>query len=110
MGHLLQDGMGDTGQTLDVGDLEDLMAEHLAADFPPSIEKGLDYGTVDPVMIGADIYGWATRANAGQLTETDRPRLKVARDELERSLDSFPPPARPYYAQLVRLAGAALST
>lgn len=90
-------------------DLEALMAEHLAADFPPSIEKGLDYGDVDAVLIGADIYGWVTRATVGPLTETDRQRLKVARDRLERSLDAFPPPARPYYAQLVRLAGAALS-
>ncbi len=102
--------MGGTGQTLAMGDLEDLMAEHLATDFPPSIEKGLHYGGVDAVMIGADIFGWATRAKAGQLTETDRQRLKVERDELERSLDSFPPPARPYCAQLIRLAGAALST
>ena len=40
------------------------MRLHMAGPFPDSVEKGLDYGEVDAVMIGADIYGWATRAGS----------------------------------------------
>ena len=85
------------------------MAKHMSTPFPESVEKGLNYGEVDAVMIGADIYGWAVRAKSGSLTTIDRDRLHLARDELARSLDAFPEQARPYYEQLVSLASAALS-
>ena len=40
-------------------------------------------------MVGADIHGWATRAES--LSELDRSRLAQAEDELERSIDAYPP-------------------
>lgn len=88
--------------------LDELIAEHGAAPFPPSVEKGCDYGEVDAVMIGADIYGWALRAQVDGLTSIDRDRLQSARDALARSLLAFPVDARPYFGQLVALAEAAL--
>jgi hypothetical protein len=36
----------------------------MAEPFPHSVEKGEDYGEVDAVMIGADIYGWASRSGS----------------------------------------------
>jgi hypothetical protein len=89
-------------------DLRELIAEHGAAPFPTSIEKGSDYGEVDAVMIGADIFGWALQSEGGCLGPADRDRLRAARDSLTRSLPAFPDEARPYYAQLVALADAAL--
>ncbi|WP_162941815.1 hypothetical protein [Desertimonas flava] len=88
--------------------LRELMAEHFAAPFPTSVEKGRDYGEVDAVMIGADIYGWALRAQGGGLLPIDGDRLRAARDALARSLLAFPDDAQPYYTQLVALADAAL--
>ncbi len=89
--------------------LESLMREHRAAAFPSSIEKGLDYGDIEPVLIDADIYGWALRVSQGtSLGTVERPRLEVARDDLARSLDSLPDEARPYYERLVSLANEAL--
>ncbi|MGW5190739.1 hypothetical protein ACWEOO_15925 [Kribbella sp. NPDC004138] len=83
------------------------MRLHMAELFPDSVEKGLDYGEVDAVMIGADIYGWATRA--GSLSELDRSRLLQAADELQRSIQAFPPDAQPYYERIVRIARLALA-
>lgn len=88
----------------------DLVTEtqtHMAEPFPESVEKGTDYGEVDAVLIGADIYGWATRA--GALSQEDRDRLAVARDELARSIPAFPAEARPYYERLLRIAELTLS-
>jgi hypothetical protein len=87
--------------------LAEEMRLHMAEPFPDSVEKGLDYGEVDAVMIGADIYGWATRA--GSLTEPDRSRLAQAADELQRSIGAFPPDAQPYYERILRIAGLALA-
>jgi hypothetical protein len=84
------------------------MRHHVAEPFPDSVEKGLDYrGGVEPVMIGADIYGWATRA--GSLSDLDRLRLAQATDELERSIGAFPPSARPYYERLLGIARRTLA-
>ncbi|MET9313102.1 hypothetical protein ABZX12_14865 [Kribbella sp. NPDC003505] len=83
------------------------MRLHMAERFPDSVEKGLDYGDVDAVMIGADIYGWATRA--GSLSELDRSRLLQAADELQRSIQAFPPDAQPYYERILRIARLALA-
>lgn len=88
-------------------DLADEMRLHMAEPFPESVEKGLAYGEVDAVMIGADIYGWATRA--GSLSELDRSRLARAADELQWSIESFPPDAQPYYERLLRVARLALA-
>jgi len=87
-------------------DLADEMRRHLADPFPDSVTKGLDYGEVDAVMIGADIYGWATRA--GSLSDLDRLRLGKAADELERSIEAFPQDAQPYYERVLRIARLAL--
>ena len=83
------------------------MRLHMAEPFPDSVEKGLDYGDVNAVMIGADIYGWATRA--GSLSELDRSRLRQAADELERSIGAFPVDAQPYYERILRIARLALT-
>jgi hypothetical protein len=57
--------------------LADEMRLHLADTFPAPAEKGLDYGEVDAVMIGADIYGWATRAS--ELSDAERSSLSPSR-------------------------------
>lgn len=73
------------------------------------MEKGLDYGDVDPIMIGADIYGWALQvSNGGSLPAVDRSRFQQAVDELERSLNAFPADARAYYERVFRIARLAL--
>ena len=87
--------------------LAEEMRLHLTEPFPDSVEKGLDYGEVDAVMIGADIYGWAT--HAGSLSDLDRSRLGQAADELQRSITAFPPDAQPYYARILRIARLALA-
>jgi hypothetical protein len=86
--------------------LADEMRLHWAEPFPDSVEKGRDYGEVDPVMIGADIYGWATRA--GSLDDADRSQLSQAAEELRRSISAFPPAAQPYYERILRIADLAL--
>jgi hypothetical protein len=91
-----------------VDDLRELLAEHRAATFPATITKGLDYGEIDAVMIGADIFGWAMQALDGRLATADRDRLEVAHDQLARSLEDLPVDARPYYERLLALAAAAL--
>ena len=63
------------------------MRLHMADPFPDSVQKGLDYGEVDAVMIGADIYGWATRA--GALSELDRSRLLQAAVRIEPETTRF---------------------
>jgi hypothetical protein len=83
------------------------MRRHLTEPFPDSVEKGLDYGEVDAVLIGADIYGWATRAKL--LSDLDRSRLKHAADELQRSIAAFPSDAQPYYLRILRIAQLALA-
>ncbi|MEQ7010129.1 hypothetical protein ABN028_28515 [Actinopolymorpha sp. B17G11] len=83
-------------------DLAEEMRLHMAEPFPDAVEKGTDYGEVDAVMIGADIYGWATRA--GSLSDLDRSRLVQAADELRRSMEAFPADARPYYERILRIA------
>jgi hypothetical protein len=92
-------------------DLSARLREHLERPFPSSVEKGVDYGTVDPVMIDADIYGWASRVAAGEtLSEDDQARLNVAHDQLIASLDAFPEDARPYYEAVAQIAAAAIRT
>lgn len=83
------------------------MRLHLADPFPQSVEKGLDYGEVDAVLVGADIYGWAT--SAGSLSKIDRSRLAQAADELQRSIPMFPSDAQPYYERLLRIARLTLA-
>lgn len=58
-------------------------------------------------MIGADIYGWASRADS--LSELDRSRLLQAADELQRSIGAFPRDAQPYFERVLRIARLALA-
>lgn len=88
------------------GTLAEEMRFHMAEPFPESVVKGLDYGEVDADMVGADIYGWATRA--GSLSELDRSRLVRTAAELQRSITAFPPDAQPYYQRILRIAQLAL--
>jgi hypothetical protein len=83
------------------------MRAHMAEPFPGSVQKGEDYGEVDAVMVGADIYGWADRASS--LSPVDVARLRQAAQELERSLPAFPADARPYYERILRIARLALN-
>jgi hypothetical protein len=89
--------------------LTEEMRLHMAEPFPDSVTKGLDYREVDAVMIGADIYGWATEAVSGMLSGLDRSRLGRTADELERSIPAFPAQARSYYERLLRIARLALA-
>jgi hypothetical protein len=77
------------------------LAEHRAAPFPDAVEKGEVYGEVDPVMIDADIIGWASQ---DRLDAVQTRSLREAADQLDRSLDVLPVDARPYYERLLRLA------
>jgi hypothetical protein len=91
-------------------ELDRLMAEHLAEPFPAEIEKGRDYGHVDPVMIGADVYGWALRVSQeGKLDQIEEERIRIARSELWESLDLFPAEARPYYEHILAIADLVLA-
>lgn len=77
------------------------LALHLSEPFPASVEKGTVYGAVEPVMVDADIYGWASRGSLGPI---ERRSLREAADQLARSLDDLPPDALPYFQRLVRIA------
>ncbi|WP_182376509.1 hypothetical protein [Nocardioides sp. WS12] len=83
------------------------MRLHAAEPFPNSVEKGLDYGEVDAVMVGADIYGWAKRA--GSRSDLDRSRSLQAAEELQRSIGAFPAEAQTYYERILRIARLALA-
>jgi hypothetical protein len=88
--------------------LAEEMRCHMAEPFPESVQRGLDYAEVDAVMVGADIYGWATRA--GSLSERDRSRLAQTAAKLQRSITAFPPDAQPYYQRILRIAQLTLDT
>jgi hypothetical protein len=77
----------------------------MAEPFPETVEKGAEYGQVEPVMIDADIYGWASSVAAGgRLSSADRARLRQAADELENSIGQFPVGAQPYFRRLLDIA------
>lgn len=80
---------------------------HLAERFPVSLEKGEVYGEVDAVLIEADIVGYIQR---GQLNPSQRRSMREMADQLTRSLDAFPPDARPYYERLRRMAQRAAAS
>jgi hypothetical protein len=85
------------------------LARHLAAPFPETVEKGLDYGEVEPVMIDADLYGWASTVSLGKALNGDEVRrFRTARDELARSITALPLEAQPYFRRLLRIADLAL--
>lgn len=86
-------------------ELASAMLDHLAEPFPTSVVKGVDYGEVDPVMVDADVYGWALRVSRGEcLTSAELTRLAHVADDLARSMASFPAPARGYFLRVERLA------
>jgi len=91
-------------------DLAEEIRLHKAEPFPDCMEKGRDYGEVDAVMIDADIHGWASHVASGvPLRGDQRSGLRLAADELERSISAFPEGAKPYYEQLLRIARLALA-
>lgn len=91
-------------------DLAEAMLEHLAEPFPTSVAKGVDYGEVDPVMVEADVYGWALRVSRGErLTSEELMRLARVADDLARSMASFPAAARGYFLGVERLARLAVA-
>lgn len=93
-----------------MSDLDDLLARHLSEPFPDAVEKGREYGLVEPVMIGADIFGWASRVARGDSLSADEVgRFGDATAALERSITEFPREARSYYALLVQIAHLALA-
>lgn len=93
-----------------VESMEDVHAteleEHRAAPFPASVEKGRVYGEVEPAMIDADIFGWASQERLGQVQKRS---LRGAADQLSRSLELLPGDAHPYFERLLRLARRAAS-
>jgi hypothetical protein len=90
-------------------DHADELRRHKAEPFPNSVEKGEVYGEVEPVMIDADSYPWASGVSSGgSLSVLDRSRLQQASEELQRSLTAFPADARPYYERVLRIAHLAL--
>jgi hypothetical protein len=93
-----------------VTELDEAITAHRAEPFPESVDKGDDYGEVDAVMIGADICGWATAVSEGRmLGPSDLDRLTTARDELDRSLPTFPAAAQPYYRGVLAMADLAIA-
>lgn len=96
------------GHYRSVVDLARLLAEHRESAFPASIVKGTDYGEVDAIMIGSDIYGWALQAMGGTLTSDGRECLREAGGRLSRSLGALPNQAQPYFRKLVEIASKAL--
>lgn len=85
------------------------LSRHLADPFPASVEKGRDYGELEPVMIDADMYGWASAVSLGNALNDDQVRrFGSAREELAQSIGALPREAQPYYRRLLRIADLAL--
>ncbi|MCP3422381.1 hypothetical protein [Nocardioides pinisoli] len=84
----------------------DELAEHRAAPFPPGVEKGSLYGTVEPALIDADIFAWASRY---RLDGAQKRSLREAADQLAQSREFFPVDAQPYFERLVRIARRAVA-
>ena len=92
-----------------VTNLRTALDEHLSEPFPPSVEKGSEYGGIDCVMVGSDIYGWSMQIAQGKsLRADDRARFETLKNELVAALPAFPAEARSYYERLVELADLAL--
>lgn len=105
MGHERRPTPHERPDSVLMDDLAELIDQHRAEPFPSSVTKGIEYGEVDPVLIGADICGWAlTVARGGSLSVVDAGCLRRACDDLVGSLDTFPDQARPYYERLLRIA------
>jgi len=78
--------------------------------FPGSVERGTIYGSTDAVMVGADIFGLASRVGSGErLTGADRALLEDASRSLVESIGEYPPLAQPYYDLLLQIAQVALA-
>ena len=81
------------------------MRDHANAPFPESVEKGREYGGIDCVMAGADIYGWASSVVAGAgIPAEQRRSLEPLAAQLRQAITLFPAEAQPYYEQLTDLA------
>lgn len=96
-------------------DLDEALSRHRALPFPSAVEKGRVYGRIEPVMIDADIYGWAetasTRRRAGRgLDHEEVVRLRSARADLAASMAEIPASAASYYESVLTLADLAITT
>ena len=86
------------------------MSAHLDDPFPSSIVKGTSYEPVDPVLVDADVYGWALRVERHEALGADeREQLVELRNELAASMEAFPSDARPYFERLLQLADETLA-
>jgi hypothetical protein len=88
--------------------LADLLAEQLQEPWPADLEKGESYGTIEPVMAQADVFGWSLAALHGALSNSDRKSLSEYADEIEASLKYLPPVGRTSFELVVELARTAV--
>ena len=84
--------------------LERLLLVHGAAPWPESVERGREYGQIDPVMADADIFGAALGARDGVLSSAHRELVASTAARLGESMAHFPVDARPYFQRLVKIA------
>ena len=84
--------------------LERLLLVHGAAPWPESVERGREYGQIEPVMADADIFGTALGARDGVLSSGHRGLLVSTAARLNASIKQFPTDARPYFERLVEIA------
>jgi hypothetical protein len=81
----------------------------MEAPFPDDVVKGTDYGGIDCVMVGADVYGWVSRIASGeQLSSAAIANLTSLATDLRAALWAFPESARSYYEQIADLADEGL--
>jgi hypothetical protein len=88
--------------------LADLLVEHLIEPWPSDVPRGESFGSIEPVMAQADVFGWSLAALHGALSDTDRARLSSYADEIEASLGYLAPIGRTSFELLVELARAAV--
>ena len=88
--------------------LRRLLHAHFKEPWPESVERGDDFGEIDPVMADADIYGWAVASLRGWLTDVDRLQLSAVADQVERTIPVLPKNSRSYFERLLRLARTAV--
>ena len=91
-------------------ELRELWAEHLAAEFPASVEMDsqcadLDPADLDPVLLDADIAGVVSFRLGGSKLSVDQERiLHSCIRGLDLTLSHLPIDAQPYFHRLRRLA------
>jgi hypothetical protein len=101
------------GITLRTGNAEadhlaDLLVEHLSEPWPSDVPRGESFGSIEPVMAQADVFGWSLAALHGALSDTDRASLSEYADDIEASLGYLAPIGRTSFELVVELARAAV--